>query len=209
MPAQLDGMTSERAQRIFLRCLVLALVLVVSGGAARAADDVATARARFASGQQHFDLGEFAAALEDFKEAYRLRADPALLFNIGQCQFKLHDDEAALHSYRTYLRKASDAPNRTFVEARIAELTRRMAPAPSAPSVAPPQPTMPPPTPVPPPAIEAHGSAPPPVESAHGRWWWWAGAAMVVAGGVAAVLIARRDPTHIPPSDLGSRRAFP
>jgi tetratricopeptide (TPR) repeat protein len=192
-----------------LVCSVLVAVVLAAGGPGRAgADDgVALARERFAAGQQHFELGEFREALAEFKEAYRLRQDPALLFNIGQCQFKLHEDEAALHSYRTYLRRMKDPPNRAFVEARIAEVERRMsagAPPPRLPAAGA--------TPEPAPVVRIERAAQPEraavAPSPRSRWWLWAGAAVLV-GGATAILLVRRDPTRVPDSELGARRAFP
>jgi len=103
------------------------LAIAALSGVARADDGREQALTHFRVGHKHYNLGEFAEALREFKEAYRLKDDPAFLFNLGQCQWKLHDDEGALHSYRAYLRLKKDAPNRTEVEARVLDLERRTA----------------------------------------------------------------------------------
>jgi hypothetical protein len=47
----------------------IAILLVGFGGMAHAGGDKAKARQLFSSGQQHYNLGEYADALADFKEA--------------------------------------------------------------------------------------------------------------------------------------------
>jgi tetratricopeptide (TPR) repeat protein len=89
---------------------------------ALAANDAPAAKARYEAGVRHFDLSEYEAALVDFKEAYRNKPDPALLYNIAQCHRRLGHTEEAITFYRSYLRRASDAKNRQEVERRISEL---------------------------------------------------------------------------------------
>jgi tetratricopeptide (TPR) repeat protein len=105
------------------------LAVVVQAGAVRAADANATAEAkrRYAQGVRHYDLAEYEAALTEFKEAYRAADDPAFLFNIAQCHRKLGNLPEAITFYRTYLRRASNVPNRTELQRRIAELEHEQA----------------------------------------------------------------------------------
>ena len=67
------------------------------------------------------------AALDDFKEAYRLKDDPVFLYNIAQCYRIMNKNEEALNFYRSYLRRAPDAPNRAEVETKIAALQDAIA----------------------------------------------------------------------------------
>ena len=60
------------------------VVLLLLGGVARA-DDTADAKRLFMSGTRHFDLTEYEAALNDYKEGYRKKDDPVFLYNIAQC----------------------------------------------------------------------------------------------------------------------------
>jgi len=113
---------------------VLALCLFASQGRAGAAnlpDDVAKsgvkdakqeAKARFVSGQSHYNLNEFAAALGDFKEAYRLLPDPVFLYNLGQCERQLGHLEEAIRFYRSFLREQPKAANRQDVARKIDEM---------------------------------------------------------------------------------------
>jgi tetratricopeptide (TPR) repeat protein len=109
--------------------LALSLILTTAlCGSGRAADrSVEDAKRFFYSAQTHFRLGEFEQALHDFQDAYRLRQDPALLFNIAQCYKHLGRLDDSLHSYRSYLRDAGNVPNRETVEKSIAELEQKIA----------------------------------------------------------------------------------
>ncbi len=82
---------------------------------------VERARALFGQGNQHYNLGEFAKALELYKRAYRVKALPAFLFNIAQCHRKLEQHREAVAMYQSYLVGVPDAPNKTIVESLIAE----------------------------------------------------------------------------------------
>ena len=93
---------------------------------ARAApkDDAPTARARelFKSGTKHYSLSEYTAALNDFKEAYRLKEDPVFLYNIAQCHRLLGQHEEAARFYRAYLRalpSSPSAPNLSDIEDHV------------------------------------------------------------------------------------------
>ena len=80
------------------------------------------AKARFVSGQSHYNLNEFAEALLDFKEAYRLLPDPVFLYNLGQCERQLGHLEEAVRFYRSFLREQPKAPNRQEVVHKIDEM---------------------------------------------------------------------------------------
>ncbi|HEY1587035.1 MAG TPA: hypothetical protein VGH63_15175, partial [Polyangia bacterium] len=66
-----------------MRWLVAVALLGVASAALADTSDADKSRARqlFQSARQHYNLGEFADALKDFKEAYRVVDDPTLLFN--------------------------------------------------------------------------------------------------------------------------------
>ena len=86
----------------------------------------AAAKAHFKEGRAHYQLGEYTAAIKEFREAYHLKPDATFLFNIAQCHRQLHEYEDALRLYRNYLRDAPDAPNRDDVEKFIREITLAM-----------------------------------------------------------------------------------
>jgi hypothetical protein len=99
-------------------------------------------------GLRHYQLAEFAAAVDAFKASYRLSPDPELLFNIAQSYRRMGLDGCvdALEFYRNYRVATSTPPPE--LDSRITEMERCVANRPTAE-----------PTPSPPPA-------PPPVEVA-------------------------------------------
>jgi hypothetical protein len=107
--------------RVVGLCLLSVLVVASWSFDARA-DNGGDAKARYMSGQSHYNLNEFSEALQDFKEAYRLHPDPAFLFNIAQCERQLGDFEEAIKFYRSYLRNKPDATNAKEVQKKIDEL---------------------------------------------------------------------------------------
>jgi tetratricopeptide (TPR) repeat protein len=128
---------------------IVLLAALALGGLARADDAKAHARALYDRGMGHYNVGEFDAAAEDFKQAYQLTRAPGLLFNLAQACRLAHKNEEALRFYRTYLREKPNAVNKKDVKAFIALLEKMPAPA----------------APAPPPANEtstAAGDKPPP-----------------------------------------------
>ena len=185
-----------RAVRIWTLASLLAAWL--SGGAARAAptaEETAEARRHHAIATRAYDLAEYEAALNEFKEAYRINGDPAFLFNIGQCHRKLGHPADAVTFYRTYLRRAPDTPHRPEVEKFIADL-EAIPPAPPPPAAAPQQATVAPP----PSAAVALVAAPAQPTSVtdrpvYTRAWFWVVAGAVLAGAATAIILfARSDP---------------
>ena len=87
-----------------------------------AAAKKAKAKAAYDRGLSHYNLGEFDAAITEFKDAYAISSAPGLLFNIAQSYRLKKDYEQATYFYTTYLRLKPDAPNREDVEARLKEM---------------------------------------------------------------------------------------
>ena len=70
--------------------VTLGLALGLASGAVASPDqDKVLAKQHYESGASHFDLAEYEQALVEFKEAYRLKPDATLLYNIAQCHRKL------------------------------------------------------------------------------------------------------------------------
>ena len=95
------------------------LALVLATGTALADADPAALEA---SGNKHYELAEYAAAIADFKEAFRITDRPELLFNIAQAYRLAGDCAQARTFYKTYLRRLPAAENADRVRARIDEL---------------------------------------------------------------------------------------
>jgi tetratricopeptide (TPR) repeat protein len=92
------------------------------GGRRPAEDAVAAARQHTRQGTALYNLDRFELALAEYQAAYLAAPDPALLFNIAQCQRRLGHRSEALDYYRKYLRSAPGAQNRAEVERHIREL---------------------------------------------------------------------------------------
>jgi tetratricopeptide (TPR) repeat protein len=85
------------------------------------------AKALFAEGNEHYNLGEFAPALERYKLAYRVKPLPAFQFNIAQCHRKLGQYPDAIAMYQAYLVGVPSAQNKATVESLIAETKKLLA----------------------------------------------------------------------------------
>jgi tetratricopeptide (TPR) repeat protein len=157
------------------------LLTLASQAAAQTADNKELARTRWAEGTRLYDVGEYRAALERFKSAYLVYEEPAFLYNMGQCYRQLDERADAIRSYRSYLRRVPDAPNRQEVEDRIRQLEHQPR------KVLPPNDTAPPTTA---PAVAAPAS--PLVHSGdrlhrpiYKRWWLWTTVVGVAVAGAA------------------------
>ena len=111
-----------------IKTTVLALVLALGLGRApqARADDIEEAKEHFRKGQTHYALGEFEDAAAEFREAYRLKDAPSILYNIGQAMRLLGQYKQSLFYYKQYLSKRVDAPNRAEVEATMETLKQKI-----------------------------------------------------------------------------------
>ena len=121
--------------------VVAMLAMSTSTGRAFAREDgemrtKAEVKARFIAGQSHYNLNEFAEALVEFKEAYRLLPDPVFLYNSGQCERQLGHLDEAIRFYRSFLREQPKAPNRQEVLHKIEEIEVALKSKPSEPEKA-------------------------------------------------------------------------
>ncbi|HEY2747964.1 MAG TPA: hypothetical protein VGL86_25250 [Polyangia bacterium] len=92
---------------------------------ARAADaNTSKAKQLYDDGLTNYNLGHYDEALTAFEMGYRVRHDPAFLFNIAQCQRQLRRPDDAQRSYRAYLRESPTLPQTTRDEVQklIAEM---------------------------------------------------------------------------------------
>lgn len=180
---------------------VLGVLLLLSliGGAAGATDNKKVARDAYSEGTRLFELGDYQSALAAFKRAYLAYDEPSFLFNIGQCDRLLGDKVEALRSYKQYLRKVPNAPDRVDTERIVANLElaiekeKAQAPAPEPPPSNVPvehAPAAAAPTVVTPPIVVL--TPPPPTRSAdrpvYKKWWLWTIVGGVVVAGAAVGL---------------------
>jgi len=178
--------------------IALCLVMLAFVRVAHADDpSERVARRHYDRGQKLFALQKFEAALEQYQKAYDAEPIPAFLFNIGQCHRNLGDYDAAIFSYKRYLKLEPDAENRAQVEELIDELEqkktendtarlglgKRKKPADDEPADSAPR--------------ETTEGAP-----VYKKWWFWTGVAAVgVAGGVGIYCATRS--SGPPGTDLG------
>jgi tetratricopeptide (TPR) repeat protein len=101
-------------------------VLIAILLAAAPADSTAQAREHFKNAQLHYSLGEFEEAVKEFREAYRLRQEPAILFNIAQCHRQMRQWKDAYFNYRQYLNQKKDASNREEAESLAEQMRLKM-----------------------------------------------------------------------------------
>ena len=123
-----------------LRPLALAVLLagLASAVPARAAEPAppgtsseteARARALYDQGMRHYNLSEYDAAIESFKQGYKLSGNPGFLYNIAQAYRLKGDCAQARTFYRNYLRADPQTENRVQVEEHIAALATCPEPA--------------------------------------------------------------------------------
>lgn len=199
---------------------LLLLCALLAGADARAESTEAQAKRLAMDGRKAFDTGDFATAIARYEEAYKLKAAPGLLFNMGQCHRKTGELEKALSYFRRYLETNPPQAQATATEQVVAEVKAqldaeqerrrteeeaaqrakadelRVAAA----------------------RAEADAAAkklqleltrreqppPPPITS---RWWFWAGiAGVVVAGAATATAVATAPkPTMTTFPDINAR----
>jgi tetratricopeptide (TPR) repeat protein len=220
--------------------LLLALMLAVGpstavwaqagGGAAAAAPaggptDEAAARAAYEKGTAAYALGDFAEAAKQYEAAFRLKLDPALLYNAAQAHRRANNRARAIELYENLLRVFPNAPNRDVARQHLEELKKGPTAIPAAVtpravspggSTTPPAATTPRPgTLVPPPIptfeptpgapavtlekqAEAGDSARRPLYKK--PWFWGAVAGVVLVGVVTAVALSAGDDPAARPS---------
>ena len=200
---------------------VLAAAFTAAPAAARPTRQQQQAKQLYEAGTQHFNLGEYDAAVTSYKEAYRLVPEPYFLYNIAQSYRLAGDARQALSFYKSFLNALPEAPNRADVEGFITELEetlRQQEAAKSAAPTAPVSPSEPPklrlPRPLdvtarPPREERSVLVLPPTVDASHAvykKWWFWAGVGVIAAGATTmAVMSGGESP---PSSDLGNFPVF-
>jgi tetratricopeptide (TPR) repeat protein len=174
-----------------------------SAAAPPSAGDNAAAKRLYLSATRHFDLHEYAEALDDFKRAFRLKDDAVFLYNIAQCYRLMNKNEDALSFYRSYLRRQPEASNRAEVEQKIVALedavaAEHRARATTAPVEVAPRDTAAPPNG--PQVVAATTARPSKAKPLYQKWWLWTAVGGVVVVGVAVGLRVGLSSTSGPPT---------
>ena len=106
--------------------LAICLACVASARVAYADESpTRVAKRHYERGQKLFGLQKFDQALEQFQKAFDAKPIPDFLFNIGQCHRNLGDYEAAIFSFKRYLKLDPEAANREQVEELITQLEEK------------------------------------------------------------------------------------
>lgn len=113
--------------RYAFRC-ALVLALMAWQASAWADQDEGTRRARqlYERGEQSYSVGQFADAAEYYEQAYRAKALPGFLFNLGQCHRQLGQFRKARFFFRLYLERKPDSKRRVTVEALIRDCDEQL-----------------------------------------------------------------------------------
>jgi hypothetical protein len=204
---------------IFGVLTVAVLTFTVLGTPAHA--EKQDARKHYDKATAAFGLGNFADAANEYEAAFRLRPDPALLYNCAQSYRLAGNKVRAAELYRNYLRLYGEASNAEDARRHLSDLELELAaeraaqtrpgvpaeppsptdatsgPVPAVPSVT----SLAPPPAVPPslaeaprPATEGHDDTRP----LYRRSWFWIAVGAAVVGGTVAILVATKrdgDPT--------------
>jgi tetratricopeptide (TPR) repeat protein len=105
---------TTRGYHLKTRWLVVVLALLCWSAPLRA-DEVDRAKELFRQAEVHFKLGEFDQALPLYKQAYREKPLPAMLFNIAQCHRFLKQYERCAFFFERFLLEVPDTPHRENV----------------------------------------------------------------------------------------------
>lgn len=110
--------------------LVAALLASICAAPARAQDTTTDPERRayelFRQSEAEYRAGRFAAAVALLEEAYRLDAEPVLVYNLARAYEGMGDLERAIDAYRRYLSDEPNARDRGAIEARLGTLTRQL-----------------------------------------------------------------------------------
>lgn len=115
---------------IFIAFLALAAARTAAAQPAAdpSPDDLAKAKTAYQRGAELFAEKDFAGAVAQFKESYRLTRNPLLLYNIGYTLDELGDKKLAVFYYRKFLEHApKNVKNRDTAARRARELEAELA----------------------------------------------------------------------------------
>lgn len=164
---------------------VIAVVLAAWVSTAAAQTGQEKAKAQFERAQSAYQAGDYRAAIGALEVAYLEDPQPIFLFNIGRCYRELGENADAARSFRSYLEKVPEDPNRAEIEASIRDLEKpRRAPAVAMPASESGKP----------PGLDLT-TRPTPVRPLYKRGWFWTAiGVVVVAAAAGTVLVMRRSP---------------
>jgi tetratricopeptide (TPR) repeat protein len=99
--------------------------------------DTEQVRRHFQAGAQFYSNERYPEAINEFEQARKLKALPALDFNIARAYDRLGNVGEALTAYRRYLGSVPDSPEAAEVRARVGVLEQRLSTSKPSPRPAP------------------------------------------------------------------------
>jgi hypothetical protein len=94
---------------------------------APAAVDIERAKGHYMAGAELFEAKDFAGAVKEFKESFRLSKNPLLLYNIAWTYDEMGELNLAVFYYDKFLAQAPEtAPNRDVASERVRTLRRKV-----------------------------------------------------------------------------------
>jgi hypothetical protein len=120
---------SRPGARLSMLAAALAVSMLAPDGWAQSAKDLARARERFKEGAASQAAGDFASALEAYKDVALVKSSAQVRFNIATCEEKLGDYVRAVGSYRLALTEATRSSSKDIegaVQKALADLEPRV-----------------------------------------------------------------------------------
>lgn len=131
--------------------------------------------------------GDLPEALRFYKQAYEVRADPRLLYNIARTLHKQGQTAVAASYYQSFLDSpVHDGEPRQKAREYLNEILR---PAKSNPAAPPPQPAQPGLAPVAVPTAMVPTDMAPIRRPVYKRWWFWTITGVAIAGATVGVVL--------------------
>jgi tetratricopeptide (TPR) repeat protein len=193
-------------------CWFAFLLCVGLAGPALADEDVAAARRHFEAGTRAFNVGEFDSAAKEYREAYKLKPDPNILYNVAQSYRLAKNAEQALFFYRSYMRNANDPSHRQEIEERIRvledQLKQEQAPPNDIVRTAPASDAKPQAKPATETRADLVTSAPPRRKPVYKQWWLWTVTGVAVVGAGLGVGLGLGLKPGAPSTPLGNHQVF-
>jgi len=143
---------------------IAGLILTAPPARLATAADADDAKAHYQKATAHFAVGEYREAAVEYEEAFKLKQDPALLYNAAQSFRLAGDNQKALLLYNNIVKLYPGTSYAAESKDRIAKMNAAAAQAPAAPATVAPQPATPPPVTAAPPPVApiAPAVTPPP-----------------------------------------------
>ncbi len=122
MPARPLSRSPVVVARWLVALAVAATGLLPAAGAR--AEDAADAKAHYQKATAHFAVGEYREAASEYEEAFKLKQDPAILFNAAQAHRLAGYSQKALLLYNNVFKLYPTSPYAADTQERISKLSQ-------------------------------------------------------------------------------------